>query len=156
MSSHITYSCPVCGTPVGRTDGDDEGFFLYQSEITCQKCGHKFIVGCYYEWENLTPELKKAAMIEGPQKRLYTSNQMKQTIIRFLILSVVLFPLLIVFIPSAFYWAYKKSQLENAHFTQEQVMARPDILASIERTKDNEYRKMLTISGRKWYGIDIS
>ena len=95
-------------------------------------------------------------MIEGPQKRLYTSNQMKRSIIQFLILSVILFPLLIVFIPSAFYWVYKKSQLENAHFTKEQVMARPDILASIERTKDNEYRKTLTIAGRKWYGIDIS
>ena len=68
MSSHITYSCPVCGTPVGRTDGDDEGFFLYQSEITCQKCGHKFIVGCYYEWENLTPELKKSGNDRRPSK----------------------------------------------------------------------------------------
>lgn len=130
MSVTITYyyvKCPHCGKVFSRTITAPEPKHFGQTIVSCKKCKRTFVNSEAYEWENLKDIEKKNYLMT---EEIYPEASMTFGLKR-----------------------YTRKALEFKY--NPSMLKKKEIVQSLARTSNPEYRRELEENGRIFYGKDI-
>lgn len=143
-------SCPFCHAILYSGYGK-EAKYLGKSMQRCPYCNNESFNDSAYEWENLTNDEKKIVLATGVNKYIHFKKEYIQSII-----ISILFIWMIIPIRNIVCCAILIHKMNKFKFDQNMIENNKEILESIERTKDPEYRKLLILHGRIFYGDQVS
>lgn len=144
-----TYSsrCPNCHKLL-YMDKVEEQMSFGNSMRKCPYCSMNYIDSSVYEWVNLSNEEKKSVLVFGWNMTIVRENE-----VRSLYKKLRYTQFLLITIPIVSKLKRQLAALECFEF-KPQMLQDYHIQESIERTKDENYIKILLKAGRKYYGIE--
>ena len=149
MATYYSSRCPHCGTLLYSGRSKEPKAFGPTKQI-CNHCGKEFLRDNFYERINLTKEEKLSVLVLGPDMYLTTEKKLQLAIILAACLFFLIVPIYYLILGMQRYNKFK-----NFNFSHSMIDDNLLIQQSIERTKDNEYCKLLEKQGRIFYGVDF-